>query len=487
MLNFLKNILLVSVLAFLGFLISNKEYKKDFDRLLEKVKKELENHSIYYLVFICVVSALLRFWNLGAREFWYDEAFTSVLIKQPWGNFFSYIFFKDLHPPLYYTCLKVWAYIFGFSDFGLRSFSALFGVLTIPLIYKFTRKFSKNEFLGLSSSLVFAVNPFLIRYSQEARAYSLLVFLTVGVVYSLYNRRWFLSSLLFSVAILTHYIALFLAPSILIFIIADSLRSGKFNTKSFLSLFLPGIVLAFWLPVLKTHFSQAETLLGWVVAPQFKDLFNSIEIFILGEYVGGLKSVALFGSIFFLTIYFFAKSSEKKRLKGLFLLSCGLLPFLEIFFVSKYLSISLYIDRTLIAFLVIFAIYLLFSAQVLGKHLGPLTLFCYIFVALTFHANIETKNIGYKKLSEFAQESYKLIVMADPKQYGTLKHYLNENTARLVKVQSDFEGYWPLIFPEDIIERAEIKEAFYLAHEGPISGWDTELRVGQFYLYNWQN
>jgi len=312
MLNFLKNILLVSALAFLGFLISNKEYKKDFDRLLEKVKKELENHSIYYLVFICIVSALFRFWNLGAREFWYDEAFTSVLIKQPWGNFFSYIF-RDLHPPFYYICLKVWAYIFGFSDFGLRSFSALFGVLTIPLIYKFTRKFSKNEFLGLSSSLVFAVNPFLIRYSQEARAYSLPVFLTVGVVYSLYNRRWFLSSLLFSVAILTHYIALFLAPSILIFIIADSLRSGKFNTKSFLSLFLPGIVLAFWLPVLKTHFSQAETLLGWVAAPQFKDLFNSIEISIFGKYIDGLKSFALFGSIFFLTIYFFAKSPKKKR------------------------------------------------------------------------------------------------------------------------------------------------------------------------------
>jgi len=60
-LSFLRNILIIFALAFVGFLISSKEYRDDFDKFLRKVKKELETHAVYYLVFITVVSAILRF------------------------------------------------------------------------------------------------------------------------------------------------------------------------------------------------------------------------------------------------------------------------------------------------------------------------------------------------------------------------------------------------------------------------------------------
>lgn len=486
MLNYIKNILIISLIAFIGFLISNKEYRDSFDKFLKKLMEEFKAHSKYYLAFIVVIAAILRFHNLCAREFWYDEAFTSILIKQPWSSFFNLIL-KDLHPPFYYICLKGWSYISGYSDFGLRSFSALIGVLIIPLTYCFIEKLSGNKVLALITSLVFAVNPFLIRYSQEARSYSLLVFLIIGTIYFFYNRRWFLFSLLFSLAIFTHYISIFLLPSLLIFAAIKYLKSRDLDIKELISLLLPTTLLVFWAPILRTHFDNANTLLGWVEKPQFRYLFSSVEAFIFGSNFGGLKSLILVALILGVSIYFFVKSTKENKLKGFFLILFSIVPFLEVFLVSRCLNIGLYIDRVLIGFLAVFVIYLIFSLQALGKYFGISLILWYVFMAFTFQANIETKNLGYRKLVEFARSSSRLVVMTDPKQYGTLKHYLDANTSHLIKVQSDIEGYWPLIFPEDVVDREAIKEPFYLAHEGPISDWDPEIRVGEFYLYNWQN
>jgi len=485
-LSYIKNILIISLIAFIGFLISNREYRDSFDKFLKKLMEEFKAHSKYYLAFIVVVAAILRFRNLCAREFWYDEAFTSILIKQPWNSFFNLIL-KDLHPPFYYAFLKVWALLFGFSDFGLRSFSALIGILIIPLTYGFIEKLSGTKVLALITSLVFTVNPLLIRYSQEARSYSLLVFLIIGTIYSFYNRRWFLFSLLFSLAIFTHYISIFLLPSLLIYAAIKYLKSRELDVKELISLLLPTALLIFWAPILKTHFDNANILLGWVEKPQFKYLFSSVETFIFGSSFGGLKSLILVALILGVSIYFFVKSTKENKLKGFFLLLFSIVPFLEVFLVSRYLNIGLYIDRVLIGFLAVFMIYLIFSLQALGKYFGISLILWYVFTAFAFNSKIEVENKGYKQLTDFAQSSSRTIVMTDPKQYGTLKHYLDESTSRLVKVQSDNEGYWPLIFPEDVVDREAIKEPFYLAHEGPISDWTPEVRVGEFYLYNWQN
>ncbi|NQS89658.1 glycosyltransferase family 39 protein, partial [Patescibacteria group bacterium] len=293
--------------------------------------------------------------------------------------------------------------LFGFSDFGLRSFSALIGILIIPLIYCFIEKLSGDKVLALITSLVFTVNPTLIRYSQEARSYSLLVFLIIGTIYSFYNRRWFLFSLLFSLAIFTHYISIFLLPSLLIFAAIKYLKSRELDIKELISLLLPITLLVFWAPILRTHFDNANTLLGWVEKPQFKYLFSSVVSFIFESSFSGLKSLILVALILGVSLYFFTKSTKEKRSEGLFLLSFSLIPFLEVFLVSRYLNIGLYIDRVLIGFLAVFMIYLVFSLQALGKYFGISLILWYVFTALAFNSKIEVENKGYKQLTEFAQ------------------------------------------------------------------------------------
>jgi hypothetical protein len=80
-------------------------------------------------------------------------------------------------PPLYYAVAWVWARIFGFGEAGLRSLSVVCGVLVVPLSYALgARLFSRRA--GLIVASLVACNPLLIWYSQEARAYELVVLLT---------------------------------------------------------------------------------------------------------------------------------------------------------------------------------------------------------------------------------------------------------------------------------------------------------------------
>src|SRR5438876_576650 len=79
-------------------------------------------------------------------------------------------------PPFYYMLAWGWAKLFGTGEVGLRSLSALAGTLTIPAAYAAGRALSSRR-AGLIAAALFAVNPLLVWYSQEARAYALLALL----------------------------------------------------------------------------------------------------------------------------------------------------------------------------------------------------------------------------------------------------------------------------------------------------------------------
>ena len=78
------------------------------------------------------------------------------------------------NPSLYYTLLHGWL-AFGDGEGTVRLLSALFGALTIPLVYAVGRTI-RDHSLGLVAALLFAISPFQLWYSREARGYALLTF-----------------------------------------------------------------------------------------------------------------------------------------------------------------------------------------------------------------------------------------------------------------------------------------------------------------------
>lgn len=129
------------------------------------------------LALLIVLAAFLRFWRLRHQGFWFDEANTSQEVHYTPGQMLSLLKHYESTPPLYYAVAWVWARIFGFGEAGLRSLSAVCGVLVVPLSYALAAKLLTRR-AGLIVAALTACNPLLIWYSQEARAYELVVLLT---------------------------------------------------------------------------------------------------------------------------------------------------------------------------------------------------------------------------------------------------------------------------------------------------------------------
>jgi mannosyltransferase len=129
------------------------------------------------LIGLVALAAILRFYDLGHQGFWFDEANTALLVKFSPGKMLGLIPQTESTPPLYYCVAWVWSRIFGDTEAGLRSLSALAGLLTVPVAYLAAAKLVDRR-TGLIACALTACNPLLIWYSQEARSYETLVFLT---------------------------------------------------------------------------------------------------------------------------------------------------------------------------------------------------------------------------------------------------------------------------------------------------------------------
>jgi mannosyltransferase len=129
------------------------------------------------LAALILLATFLRFWRLSHQGFWFDEANTSQEVHYTVGQMLSLLKHYESTPPFYYAVAWVWARIFGFGEAGLRSLSAVCGVLVVPLSYALANKLFSRRAALITAALT-ACSPLLIWYSQEARAYEMVVLLT---------------------------------------------------------------------------------------------------------------------------------------------------------------------------------------------------------------------------------------------------------------------------------------------------------------------
>ncbi|MCH5212889.1 MAG: glycosyltransferase family 39 protein [Oscillospiraceae bacterium] len=169
----------------------------------------------YNLFFGMIVFAALVLYGLllVGNDVWYDEAYTFGIIRRGFGDICR-ITAADVHPPLYYILLKIFAA--PFSDKLL--ISKIFSIIPMLIIMitggiQLKRIFNKN--VSLCFMALFLIFPFMISYSVEIRMYSLaamFVFLTALYGYKSYEEGRTSDFILFGVfgvsAAYTHYFAL---------------------------------------------------------------------------------------------------------------------------------------------------------------------------------------------------------------------------------------------------------------------------------------
>ncbi|HVF77985.1 MAG TPA: glycosyltransferase family 39 protein [Solirubrobacteraceae bacterium] len=125
------------------------------------------------LALVVGAGAVLRFATLDAQSLWYDEAVTARLLRLDLGAMLRAIPDSESTPPLYYVLAWLWTHVFGTGEVGLRSFSALLGTTTIVVVWAIGRRLGGDR-AALAAAALAAVNPMLVWFSQEARAYALL-------------------------------------------------------------------------------------------------------------------------------------------------------------------------------------------------------------------------------------------------------------------------------------------------------------------------
>ena len=127
------------------------------------------------LLALTALAAFLRLHQLGGHGLWLDEACSVLYAHLPAATFWRLMWKQEGNMVLYYLLLRAWVHV-GDTEFLLRFPSVIFSVASIPMIYRLGRDlFSKTT--GLIAAALLSMHWFHIFFSQDARSYTLLIFL----------------------------------------------------------------------------------------------------------------------------------------------------------------------------------------------------------------------------------------------------------------------------------------------------------------------
>jgi mannosyltransferase len=165
------------------------------------------------LLALVALAAVIRILLINNQSFWTDEALTAYEAQLTFGAMLHTVVHVETTPPLYFILIWLWAKLFGNGEIALRSISAIAGVALVPIAYASARELV-SRWAGVLAATFVAINPLMLWYSQEARAYMLVAALAgasfMWFVRALPNpsRRnlvwWAVCS---SAAVMTHFFA----------------------------------------------------------------------------------------------------------------------------------------------------------------------------------------------------------------------------------------------------------------------------------------
>lgn len=133
--------------------------------------------SLVVMLSLLLIASFVRFHNLGVQSLWYDEG---VAYGHSQRNLFEMIplLRNNVHVPAYFASLSLWENFVGSTEFGLRSYSALWSIIGVAATYALGKRLF-SPIAGLSAAAFVALNTFSIYYAQETRMYAMMATIAV--------------------------------------------------------------------------------------------------------------------------------------------------------------------------------------------------------------------------------------------------------------------------------------------------------------------
>jgi 4-amino-4-deoxy-L-arabinose transferase-like glycosyltransferase/tetratricopeptide (TPR) repeat protein len=178
---------------------------------VEKLKLMFENLKVSAsLIVICILGAIIRFYKLSELILYWDEPYHTVAIAaKPLSFNLTHDYGSMLYQILVHFLLPL-----GKLEFFSRLPAAVFGILIILGTY-FVGKlfFGKRE--GIIAAIFVCFSPYLLNYSQYARAYTAFTFFFLLSLYFFFraikenkSKYWALYIIFTVISIYTHLITL---------------------------------------------------------------------------------------------------------------------------------------------------------------------------------------------------------------------------------------------------------------------------------------
>jgi uncharacterized membrane protein len=227
------------------------------------------------LTLILAIGIFFRFYHLGIPSLWLDEAFNYWVVNQSWPEMFKAVA-ADNHPPLYYILLKLWVELFGSGEWALRALSGFLNTLTLVFLWAWAVRLTDRK-TGLIAVLIYAVSSSVLLADMDVKNFALLVLLATAANWA-YTKvlqedsklDLFLYFMLMTLALYTHYLALFL---LLAQVLGAFFYYTKTAAKKILASALAAVLLFLpWAPTLWVQLQQK------VLYHSFKATFSSFTV-----------------------------------------------------------------------------------------------------------------------------------------------------------------------------------------------------------------
>jgi len=227
------------------------------------------------LALLTAAALALRLVQLTRFELFVDEAATWWFARLTAAGRLAEQIALEPTPPLYYGLVGVVMRLFGDSDLVMRLPSAIFGAATIPAVYLLGRDLLQRR-VGWIAAVMLTVHPLHVFYSREARVYPLLLWLTVVLLWTLWQAlevdrmRWWIACGGVLIAITyCHYYGLFVVLMVAVAVLLLA-RDRRARWRGLAVAAVAGVAFSPYLAATLPHLRDSGA--AWSIETFYRDL-----------------------------------------------------------------------------------------------------------------------------------------------------------------------------------------------------------------------
>lgn len=203
----------------------------------------------YLLLFILGIAAFFRLYKIADyMTFLGDEGRDVLVVYGILHGKFTFLgptasvggFFFG---PVYYYFMTPFLWLFNYNPVGPAIMVALFGIATVFLIYKVGSELFSIK-AGLIAAILYSIAPLVVAYSRSSWNPNLMPFFSLLSLYVLYKAvvtnkavLFFVTGVLYGIAIQLHYVELFFGATIALYVILTVLLEATNLRKKISILF----------------------------------------------------------------------------------------------------------------------------------------------------------------------------------------------------------------------------------------------------------